>query len=206
MIMADEVSKGLVQFGFTILALGLTWLVGKRIAHVWAMRKYKQERDIEACNKFQLLYGEYFATWKLWNYYISDLGKDNFPDDHWWKMMEKACASEGNLEALLLNISSTKILGDEEIDSLGGFRQGYQQLRLAIKQSVPLNWITSQDPQYLKFKRLSSEVQKIIISDVSSEPISSVQAARQLEQITSNKYEAEWRELQTYKTQQSDAQ
>ena len=190
----QELVKYSPKFIGSALLLGLGWVIGKRITHYWNYRKSKQELDLEASKNFQSLYGEFFEIWKLWNYYSRDVGKENFPEDLWWKVMDRACIAEGRLEALMVSITCEKHLTKDEIENLGMFRQGYQQLRESIRDYKPLNWNSSKDPEYVMFKNLSPRIQALIIRDSVNPPSPSV-AATQLKEITSNFWETEWAKL-----------
>lgn len=193
---AHELVKYSPRFLGSLLLLGFGWLIGNRITHYWNCRKSKQELDLEASKIFQSLYGEFFEIWKLWNYYRRDIGAENFPEDLWWRVMDRACTAEGRLEALLVSISCEKHLSEDEIEVLGLFRQGFQQLRESIRDYEPLNWNSSKNPEYTKFKNLSPQVHSLIVRD-SAKPPTPLDAATQLKKITSNQWEAMWDQLKT---------
>jgi hypothetical protein len=64
---------------------------------------------------------------------------------------------------MLIKLASEKPLNDEEISTLGRFRQRYQQLREAIRDNVPLAWDHAEHPEYLDFKTLAPQVAAIIV-------------------------------------------
>ena len=55
-----------VLFG-SLVASGLAWVVGSRLTYMWDERKRRRENDLAALASFHQVYGEWFATWKLWS-------------------------------------------------------------------------------------------------------------------------------------------
>tara|TARA_R110001583_G_scaffold16594_1_gene68062 strand:- start:158 stop:439 length:282 start_codon:yes stop_codon:yes gene_type:complete len=88
----------------------------------------------------------------------------------------------------MVSITCEKHLSEGEIENLGMFRQGYQQLRESIRDYEALNWNSSKGPEYEMFKNLCHRVQALIMRD-SVRPPSPSLAASQLKDITSN----DWR-------------
>jgi hypothetical protein len=146
-----------------LIFLGLGWLIGKRLSVVWSREQKEREQDLEAARDFHLLYGDFFSLWKLWNYFVRDLGQEALPDASRWQILDRACKSEARLESLLIKLASEKPLTGEEIEKLGRFRQRYQNLREAIRDNVPLAWDHSEHPGYLDFKTLAPQVAAIIV-------------------------------------------
>lgn len=46
----------------------------------WNLQLKRRESDLATVKVFHNLYGEFFAVWKLWNYYVRDIGPDAFAD------------------------------------------------------------------------------------------------------------------------------
>jgi hypothetical protein len=132
-----------------VVTYWLGWLIGKRPSVVWSKRQKEAEQDLEAARDFHALYGEFFSLWKLWNYYLRDLGPEALPGASRWTILDRACRSEARLESMLIKLASERPLKTEEIDKLGRFRQYYQQLREAIRDNVPLPWDRPDHPDYL---------------------------------------------------------
>lgn len=169
--------------GFVIL------LAGQRVAYVWAIRQKRRELDLSNAKEFQLLYGEFFAIWKLWNYFIRDIGQESLPDASRWELLKRACAAEAAMEAIFVRLASERNLSDEQIESLGQFRQLYQNLREAIRDNEPLEWDHAEHPDYMKFKRLGSQVAYFIVSDADKDKVAAAKHADALVGITSNRHE-----------------
>src|SRR5262245_31485221 len=56
--------------GLALLIIG--WLVGQRLTVSWNLRQKYKEIDLATARDFHALYGEFFAIWKLWDYYLRD--------------------------------------------------------------------------------------------------------------------------------------
>jgi hypothetical protein len=147
-----------------LLFLGLGWVIGKRLTVLWSRKQKENEQDLEAARDFHQLYGEFFALWKLWNYSLGDPGSQAVPGTSRWELLDRACSSEGKLEALFVSVAaSQRSLANDEIETLGRFRQRYQQLREVIRDNVPLKWDHAEHPEYVEFKTLAPQVAAIIV-------------------------------------------
>ena len=129
-----------------LFLLGLAWLVGQRISMRWNMRQKQKENELQAARDFHGLHGEFFAIWKIWNYYVRDVGADQLPDLSRSSLLDRACSAEGKLESLLVRLACDGKLEPAEIAVLGQFRQLYQQLRQAIRDNRALAWDHSDNP------------------------------------------------------------
>jgi hypothetical protein len=146
-----------------LILAGLGWFVGKRLTVLWSRRQKQNEQDLMAARDFHALYGEFFALWKLWNYFIRDLGAESLSGASRWNLLDRACGTEAKLESTLVRLASERSLTNKDIDTLGHFRQLYQQLREAIRDNKPLAWDHSEHPDYVQFKTLAPQVAAIII-------------------------------------------
>jgi hypothetical protein len=83
-----------------------------------------------------------------------------------------------------------RVLTQEQLDELGLFRQGYQQLRESIRDVRPLTWGSSNHPEYLAFKRGCRTVIDIIsnLKRGRADP-------KQFQFITANLHESRWKAL-----------
>jgi hypothetical protein len=178
----DSAAVELPKLLTTLFSLGFGWVIGKQLTVLWSRRQKQNEQDLDAARDFHALYGDFFALWKLWNYYVRDLGGEALPGASRWELLDRACRSEAKLESTLVRLASEKALTSKEIDTLGRFRQRYQQLRESIRDNVPLEWDHSQHPDYLELKTLAPQVAAIIAG--------SGRVRRELlTKITSNMYE-----------------
>src|SRR5258708_22594696 len=92
-------------------------------------RSRRRESDLAAVATFYRLYGEFFATWKLWSAYKDSEVGIGVPDNPRWLLLERAEVAESGFEALLVKLASARILNTTDEDMLGGFREGYQTPR-----------------------------------------------------------------------------
>jgi hypothetical protein len=146
-----------------IAALFLTWFVGVRILHTWEIKRKKKELDILMVSEFYKHYGEFSSIWRLWKVY-----HDNNPDKitgvvktDYWKLLERAANVEGGMEAIFVKLASEKKLNDEEIKSLGLFRQAIQQLRQSIREYDKMDW-QREHREYISLKKLSIFTARLI--------------------------------------------
>jgi len=180
--MLDSAAVEIPKLLTTLVFLGLGWVIGKQLTVLWSRRQKQNDQDLDAARDFHALYGDFFALWKLWNYYIRDLGAEALPGASRWQLLDRACKSEARLESTLVRLASQKELTGNDIDTLGRFRQRYQQLRESIRDNVALEWDHSEHPDYLEFKTLAPQVAAIIAG--------SGRARKELlMKITSNMYE-----------------
>jgi hypothetical protein len=148
-----------------LITLLLGWIVGQRLTVYWNVKQKRKEMQMIAAEKFQGLYGEFFSVWKLWNYYIRDIGPSAFPNASRWELLNRVSIAESSMEALFVRLSTDKTLNDSEIIILSRFRQAYQSLREAIRDNQALKWESSNQPEYIEFKTLAVKVAYIILSD-----------------------------------------
>jgi IS1 family transposase len=127
-----EILKALIA---PVVAVGLAWLVGNRLSSEWAIRQRRRENSLASVAEFYRLYGEFFALWKLCNYAFRDADHET-DDATLWDLMRRAAALEANGEAILLRIASELTLTEDNIRTLGLFRQGVQLLRQSIVRNV----------------------------------------------------------------------
>jgi hypothetical protein len=171
-----------------LLMVGLAWFVGQGLTVKWNIRQKRREFDLTTARDFHALYGEFFAVWKLWNYFCRDVGAGALPGASRWELLKRSCESEGKLEATLVRLACDRSLTPPEIEILGSFRQLYQMLRQSIKANRPLSWDASDNPQYVEFKRLAPEIARIIVAEDGSR-VGPGGAATALREITSNRHE-----------------
>lgn len=181
--------QSLITVGFGILASALfAVLVGNRIAVKVDTVKKARELDLGALEELYSLYGRFFAVWKAWN---TPAAKPNQAD-----LFREAAASEGRLESLFVRVACQRRLSEEDTDTLGKYRQAYQQLRNAIRDGKPLDWSSSDNPRYEAFKNLTAQFAVVLQPQVAGihapRRPSPEEAANALMRITENAYESTW--------------
>jgi hypothetical protein len=194
--MADwNVAQEAIKAGFNALVaagtLGFGWIVGKRLSSRWALRQKRREQDLASASELHGLYGEFFAVWKLWNYACSGAGK-GLASDVTWSLIQRAALVDAGFEALLVRLTSERVLGTDVRKDLGMLRQAFQCLRESIAASTPLPWSHSGHPQYVEFKRLACLSSNLVASDHGWQLPTCDEAAAALREITSNQHELAW--------------
>lgn len=179
--MITAIPSEVLRVAVSLILLGIGWLIGRQLTILWSRRQKQNEQELTAERQFHRLYGSFFATWKLWNYFLRT--PETFPGASRWELLRRASEQEGELEATFVELASRRQLSRQEISHLGRFRQYYQQLRESIRDNKPLAWDGAEHPDYKQFKNLTLEVAAIIRG---GKPIS----RDQLERITSNIHEA----------------
>jgi hypothetical protein len=188
-ILLTEGLKAIPNLLVALLTLGLGWIVGQRLTLNWNLRQKRRELDLSNAKEFQALYGEFFAVWKLWNYYIHDVGHKSLPGASRWELLNRACTAEAGMEAIFVRLASERNLSEGQVNSLGQFRQLYQKLREVIRDNEPLPWNHSEHPEYMDFKRLGAQVAYFIVSDEDKDKTAAGKHADALVGITANRYE-----------------
>jgi hypothetical protein len=169
-----------------VLAFG----VGNRLSARWALRQKRREMTISATYEFHRLYGDFFATWKLWYYTLGASPERHH--DYRWELMKKAATSEAGVESLFVRLATERRLLDHEIEALGKFRQAYQKLRQAIRDGRNLPWSSSDHPEYVAFKRLAAATAHLLESSDSAPKPTQGETQAALLRITSNEWESQW--------------
>jgi hypothetical protein len=168
----------------------LAYLVGNRLTAYWTLRQKQRELTLAASAEFFRLYGEFFASWKIWSRAVAE-AENGVSETRRWKVLERAAEAEGHVESLLVKMASERQLSNRDVEVLGKFRQAYQQLRKSIKRKDELNWGISTHREYIAFKRLATLTARLIVSRESRRPRAD-EAERSLVGITSNYWETRW--------------
>lgn len=174
-----------------LLAVG----VGRYVSHYWAIRQKRRELELTTLNDLYRLYGDFVATWKLWNHHCrkpEHLAVDN---ENSWKLLERASSVESGMEAILVKIASERILTNEQIAYMGLIRQAFQSLREGIREGRQLDWSYSGHEEYVAFKSLSSQLAGMLLSDEQYERPDAEKAESQILTITDNINEQRWAEI-----------
>jgi hypothetical protein len=174
------------KFLSALILLGLAWLVTQRVSVFWNLRQKQKENDLSTARDFHTIYGEFFAIWKLWNYCVRDVPDlKQLPDASRWVLLDRACIAEGKLETTFVRLVSEKVLQPQDVETLGQFRQLYQELRESIRDNRALPWDRSDNPHYVAFKERAPKIAGLIVGRVRVD-------SQKLFDITSNKHEV-WR-------------
>jgi hypothetical protein len=134
-----------------LLSVVVAWLVGNTLTARLEREKKLTERDVAALTSFEAIYGDFFAIWKVWGNSPRDVATRD-------RLLPEAARIEGRFEALLVMICGERQLSESQLETLGAYRQGLQQLREAMKAEQPLGWWSSNAPEYRAFKVLAGGV------------------------------------------------
>lgn len=167
-------------------------IVGSWLALYWNTRQKQRELDLSTAESFHRLYGEFFAVWKLWNYFIRDVGERELSGASRWEILKRATDAEAGVEAISGTLASQRSLELEVVKDLGKYRQAFQSLRETIRDGQPLEWNESSDAHYLAFKELATSVAALIHSGRRARSASARRRAAAWLDITSNRWEDEW--------------
>ena len=187
------IAEILIPLATAVVTLAGGWFVTTRVADHWDQIKKRREMDLAAAADFQRLYGEILAVWKVWDSISRHKLEIKDPAGTAWDCLNRAAEIEGHVEALLARISAEHELCENDIDALGGIRQGFQSLRGAIKANEPLEWRSSEAKEYLAFKGLAAYTSRLLGTSPSFKraPDNAVAAAN-FRKITSNRHERMW--------------
>jgi hypothetical protein len=133
----------LVALFTALIGAVLAYIVGVRVTAEWDERKRRREADLAALAEFYRLYGDFLATWRLWNARKTYAGSVASPEDTQWALLQRAGDTEAGFEALLIKLAAERELEDQDIALLGCFREGYQTLRETIRRNKALGWWAS---------------------------------------------------------------
>jgi hypothetical protein len=166
------------------LAIIGTVVVGQAIVASWQIRNKRRELEMIAAAQFQQVYGDFKDIWRLWKVVRRP---DKYaliaPDHARFNLLTRATAAEAKVDALVMKFAVERNLLDKDIDIIGLFRQGFQQLRQRIRDDKSMDF-NYEDPEYRLFNDLATAMGRMILSDPPSIPPPSSIAARQLENIS----------------------
>jgi hypothetical protein len=167
----------LIKAGLALLVagitLGLTWIVGAKIAAKWSLWQKQREFQLQALNQFYGFYGEWMSVFRLWFLYHADRNeKHGLPASECkeleaaeisrWHLLKRLVNAEANLESVFLRLASEVAMEREDIGRVGLFRRSTQALRDAIRRDAPLPWHTY-DPEFQKLRELAASVAYLIL-------------------------------------------
>ncbi len=151
-------APALLTLSVSLLA---AWFVGHRLTVRWALRQKRREQALSATEDFYRSYGDFYATWKKWNRYKAQAESER-SSERYWEIYGRFCDSVARLEAMIARLATERDQSTMEIKTLGAWRHVYNVLRCAIENDEALHWESSDDAQYLMFKRLAPDVAQIV--------------------------------------------
>jgi hypothetical protein len=173
-----------------VVLLLLSWFVGLRLTANLNIKQRQKEFDLATARDFHELYGEFYGIWKVLRSSYRDgpgTAEINLSESALSDLLKQACEVEGKLESTFVRLACERTLTSAETKTLGQFRQLFQKLRESISANRQVPWWSSEHPDYVAFKTLSTDVATLIVSK--GTPPTKGAAAKSLLEITSNKWE-----------------
>lgn len=190
-IWPDAVLSALISSAApAVLALLLAWAIGNSLSLRHETHKKVRELDVAALQEFYDLYGGFYSLWKRWNFAQRRPGAGNGGE-----LLDEAASLVGKLESLLIRICAQRSLTRQEVQTLGSFRQAYSSLRDAMKDGHPLQWSSSDHPDYVRFKSFAVSTVSVLqprslrIFGTGLQFPTRAAALANLLEVTSNSYE-----------------
>src|SRR5262249_30353489 len=109
--------------GVALGGIAVNWL-----KQSWDKKQKQLEYNTSIARSFARAYGEFFGTWELWNDYVDETKPEQLAAATRWELLKRACDAEATVESLLMNITFTRRLTEDQTVVLGKFRQGFQRI------------------------------------------------------------------------------
>lgn len=151
-----ELMKSAFSAGVTVVGLLLTWFVGQRLTSRWTLWQKEREMELSTVRDFYHLYGDFITLLRSWSRVRKAMIAPDFERSR-IALFERAATAEGKLEAIIVKVAVERRLSKHEIRYLGLFRQAYQGMREAIRDSRRMDEAWGGDA-YTIFKQLASEI------------------------------------------------
>lgn len=179
-IIANAASGLIIAVAAALIGIFIAWIYTERREKI----RVRNERDLAAAAELYQVYGQFFATWKVWNDHLrnnappsaSRIPQLGAPDDQRRsELLAQAAEAEGGFEALLVRLTLEHDLGDDQRAVLWCLRKASKQLRNSIRDGVQLLWWRddSHGPgaghdgyrAYQAFKMLTSVVADMLLTE-----------------------------------------
>lgn len=143
-VLTEGAGLELFKFSLSLALLLITWTLGRWLLLKWedkkSIREQERDRAVEERRRlseisrdmrrqFHNLFGDFKSNVRMWRILGMPTESTEAPD-----LLERIVRAEGMVEALVSDIATFKMLNQQEVTTLGLFRQGYQTLRQAFAQ------------------------------------------------------------------------
>lgn len=162
--MKIELFKAALGLLVSVITLALGWLVGQRLTTNWNLVQKHRETEIENIHQLHLVYGEFRELSKTWRLIKKDeaVAEAERPGIR-WILLTRACALESKVESINIKLATEKIIrDDEDLRTLGLFRQAIQRLRESIRDET-VTPSSSRGIDYEYFNHLAARVATLIL-------------------------------------------
>ena len=136
-----------------VITLIVAGVFGGGVTLLWSGLQKRREQEIDRLGRFYQLYGSFISTLRLWKI-LKQCPEGTLPDTVTRAtLLRDATLAEGELESILVRLSSERSLNTADRTILAGFRQSFQVLREFIRDDQLIDWGYSEHPDYLTFKK-----------------------------------------------------
>ena len=179
-----ELFKAALGLFVSVVTLALGWAVGQRLTMNWNLVQKQRETEMENLHQFHLVYGEFRELSKTWRLVKKDEAvADTQRPAVRWGLLTRACALESKVESINIKFASEKrVTEDENLRTLGLFRQAIQRLRESIRDEV-ITPSSSRGIDYEYFNDLAARVAVLISCPPEGPRPDAELASRQLSKI-----------------------
>jgi hypothetical protein len=158
-----------------IVVAVIAWLGTERFAQRQEAARARRERDLAAAEELYGVYGQFFATWKAWEFARGrrTTEKGKVQDEVRQELLWQAAQVEGRYESLIVRVALEHRLSPGDRTALWSLRFALKELRRAIRDDAPLGWWRTDDPanpevhggaqRYSAFKDLAPKVASIFV-------------------------------------------
>jgi hypothetical protein len=184
--------KTVMPLLIAVVTLTGGWIIGTRVTDRWDRIRKQRELDLAALTLFYQVYGEFIAIWKAWGAAKRYSDTVSPPEDVRWKLLERAVALEGSLEALLIKLAAERPLTDKDIDILAGLRQAYKSLRKEIRSDESSNWASRSNPEYDALKGCATYVNSLLTMRPPTDRPEVTNSSNAFKRISDKAYQGNW--------------
>jgi hypothetical protein len=180
-----------------IVVATIAWLGTDRFARRLEDAKARHERHLAAAEELYAAYGQFFATWKAWEFARgrSRTNKGEVSVEVRQGLLAQAAQVEGQYESLIVRVALEHRLSPDDRTALWALRFALKELRRAIRDDAPLGWWRTDDPalpgehagalRYSAFKDLTATVASMLVdADTQSAFPSTTERSAALAEIT----------------------
>ena len=185
-----DVASGIVTGIFTLLAA----VISTRVTANSILQK-RGELLLQAQERIYALMGEVITVWRLWNTIVPETPSPISVDSPYWPLYERATKAAGEVEAIVMKLTSEQPLNTPELDAIGKFRQAFSSVRKCLREGHPVPWYSSNSGGYVALKRSATSLTHLVI--LRARDVNRNVAAMQYGVVTSNYFEGVWQELHT---------
>jgi hypothetical protein len=181
-VLGNIIAGSVVAF----VVAAIAWFVTGRFTRRQEAAKARQQRLLAAAEELYAVYGQFFATWKAWEFARGRRRdqKGTVAAEVRQALLTQAAHVEGRYESLIVRVALEHRLSLADRTAMWSLRFALKELRTAIRDDVPLGWWRTDDPaspqehagalRYSAFKVLTATVASILVDADTSSPLPTV--------------------------------